>query len=233
MEKVFKFILKYKTWFIVAAVSLLTIILCIIYKQHIKHFFHILSNCKDTKKFILNFGPFASLVFIMLQIAQVVVFFIPGEFIQAAGGYIFGTWEATIFSILGINIGATVLFLLTKKYGIKLVNRFVPDIMMKQFEKVMNSNRLNLIVFLIYFLPGLPKDNSIFLCGITRINLRDFLIYSTLGRLPALVLTSYYGANIAGGNKGIVIAITFIIVLVVALGIGFKDQIFKSLAKVS
>lgn len=233
MEKVLKFISKYKTWFIVAAISLLTVILCIIYKHHIKHFWDILSNYKETKKFILKFGPFASLVFIILQIAQVVIFFIPGEFIQAAGGYIFGTWEATIFSILGINIGATVLFLLTKKYGIKLVNRFVPDVMMKQFEKVMDSKKLNLIVFLIYFLPGIPKDNSIFLCGITRINLRDFLIYSTLGRLPALALTSYYGANIACGNRMAVIAITFIIILVIALGIGFKDQIFKSLAKVS
>lgn len=233
MEKVLKFILKYKMWFIVIGITILAVILCIIYKHHVKHLFGVLGNCKDTKKFILKFGPFASLVFIILQMLQVVIFFIPGEFIQAAGGYIFGTWEATIFSIMGINIGATILFLLTKKYGIKLVNRFVPEIMMKQFEKVMNSNRLNLIVFLIYFLPGLPKDNSIFLCGITKINLKDFLIYSTLGRLPALALTSYYGANIAGGNKGVVIGITFILVLVVALGIGFKDYIFKSLSKVS
>ncbi|GKU25661.1 TVP38/TMEM64 family protein [Clostridium folliculivorans] len=211
---------------------LVLILLFIIFKRDIHNMIEILKNNEKFKRYLLSFGPLAPIVYTLLQFLQVVIFFIPGEVFQTAGGYVFGTIEATILSIVGINLGSIILFNLTKKYGTRFVEKVVPDVAIKPFESLMNSDRLNLVVFLIYILPGIPKDSSIFLCGLSRITLIDFLIYSTLGRLPMLILSSYYGANIAIGNKIVFYTGTTIFIMLIVIGLVFKDKLFKRLEKV-
>ncbi|MBK1813553.1 TVP38/TMEM64 family protein [Clostridium sp. YIM B02505] len=211
---------------------LVLILLFIIFKKDIHNMIEVLKNNERFKRYLLSFGPLAPIVYTLLQFLQVVIFFIPGEVFQTAGGYVFGTIEATILSIVGINLGSIILFNLTKKYGTRFVEKVVPDVAIKPFERLMNSDRLNLVVFLIYIMPGIPKDSSIFLCGLSRITLIDFLIYSTLGRLPMLILSSYYGANIAIGNKLVIYIGTTIFIMLIVIGLVFKDRLFKRLEKV-
>ncbi|GFZ31847.1 TVP38/TMEM64 family protein [Clostridium zeae] len=211
---------------------LVLILLFIIFKRDIHNMIEILKNNEKFKRYLLSFGPLAPIVYTLLQFLQVVIFFIPGEVFQTAGGYVFGTIEATLLSIVGINLGSIILFNLTKKYGTRFVEKVVPDVAIKPFERLMNSDRLNLVVFLIYIMPGIPKDSSIFLCGLSRITLIDFLIYSTLGRLPMLILSSYYGANIAIGNKLVIYIGTTVFIMLIVIGLVFKDKLFKRLEKV-
>lgn len=164
---------------------------------------------------------------------QVIIFFIPGEVIQTIGGYVFGTWKGTCLSILGITIGAAILFLITRKYRERLVNKVVSKSIKIQFEKVLNSKKSSLIIFLIYLLPGMPKDVMILLCGLSKISFKDFMIYSTLGRIPALILSCYYGDSIALGNKSIIIIATIIVALIAIVGIMFKKDIFRKLERIN
>ncbi|GAA0719535.1 TVP38/TMEM64 family protein [Clostridium malenominatum] len=232
MDKGISFLKSYKRLIIWILVISISIILSFIFKNEISYGLTLLKDGERIKKFLDSFGPLAKIVFILLHIIQVVIFMIPGEIIQTAGGYVFGTWRGTLLSIIGINIGVSILFLLTKRYKESLVNKLIPQAFRERVEKILNSKRITLIVFLVYLLPGIPKDGLVLVCGLSRINFKNFMIYSTLGRMPALIMSSYYGQNLALGNKSIVVIVTIIIVGVFTLGLIFKEFIFKRLEKV-
>ncbi|WP_125153533.1 TVP38/TMEM64 family protein [Clostridium rectalis] len=233
MERLEETLKKYKSIIILTVILAFVGALCYLYRYEIEYVFSLLKNQDQFKEYLLSFGPLAIVVFGIMQVLQVVIFFIPGEVIQAVGGYAFGTWQATLVSIIGIDMGATILFLVTKKYRSKLVNKVVPVKIKNSLEKTLNSKKLNLVVFLLYLLPGMPKDAMIFLCALSEISFKDYMLYSTLGRIPALTLSCYYGHNIALGNKSIVLIATIIIVVIVLIGIFFKDSILKNIEKVN
>ena len=85
---------------------------------------------------------------------QVVIFFIPGEVIQAAGGYIFGALGGTLLSFFGIAVGSAILFYICQKFGKKLVQRFVPKDMYDKLEKILNSPKFKLILVYYSFYQG-------------------------------------------------------------------------------
>lgn len=210
-----------------------TLMLGVLFKNNIQSLEHIMQNKNEIKDLLRNFGPLGPLIVILFQILQVVIFFIPGEVFQTTAGYAYGTWLGTLLCIVGMDIGGAILFIATKKYGKGLVNKFIPQKVSDSFDKLLQSEKINFIVFLMYIIPGIPKDGSILLCGLSRINLKDFLIYSTLGRLPALIISCYYGANLALGNTNIVITMTILCLVIVGASYFFKENIYKRLQSVN
>lgn len=232
-DKIIKFY-RENNKFIIVGISIVTmVILGILLKNNIDYLKSLMNNKSEIKEILTSFGPLGPIAVVVFQILQVVIFFIPGEVFQTAAGYAYGTWIGTLLCILGIDIGSVILFVATKKYGNSLVDKFVPKKVSDYVDKLLQCEKINVIVFLIYLIPGIPKDGSIFLCGLSRINLRDFLIYSTLGRMPALIIACYYGENLAIGNINMIIAITIIFLAIVAISYFFKENIYKRLQKVS
>ena len=74
--------------------------------QYFFKYSDLIKNPNIMKKIVLSYGNLSVLVFILMQVLQVVVFFIPGEFIQIAGGYIFGTFWGGVISLIGITLGS-------------------------------------------------------------------------------------------------------------------------------
>jgi uncharacterized membrane protein YdjX (TVP38/TMEM64 family) len=66
-------------------------------------------------------------------------------------------------------------------------------------------NRMNFIVeaegaiicFVLYLIPGFPKDIISYLFGISPMPFWVFALVSTLGRLPGTWISSYFGAQVA------------------------------------
>ena len=233
MDKVKDFLKNYKTLIIWISVISTTMILGFIFKNEIIWAWELLKDKERFKDFLDSFGPLAKIVFVFLHVIQVIIFMIPGEVIEAAGGYVFGAWKGVLLSLIGINIGVSILFLLTKKYKESLVNKLIPKSIMEKFQKILNTKKLALIVFLIYLLPGIPRDGLVLICGLSKIEFKSFMFFSTLGRMPALIMSSYYGQNLAIGNKAVIIVATVVIASIFAIGIIFKDSIYKSLEKVN
>ena len=130
-------------------------------REHIMVFYKLITNGEVVKSYLERFGPWAAVIFFVFQILQVVIFFIPGEVIQAAGGYIFGALGGTLLSFFGIAVGSAILFYICQKFGKKLVQRFVPKDMYDKLEKILNSPKFKLILVILFFLPGAPKDSLI------------------------------------------------------------------------
>lgn len=206
---------------------IITLILCYKYRSYI----YLMNNPEELKDFINSFGYYGIIVFMLFQIFQVIIFFIPGEVMQVAGGWIYGTFGASILSIIGINIASIFVFLISKRFGRPFVEKVVAEKQLKNIEMALSSKKLNLIVFLIYFLPGIPKDASIFVCGISRISLKNFLIYSTLGRIPALVFSCYLGSSMISQNKIIIILLVSIVAVFGLIGLFKGEYLLKKLIK--
>ena len=182
---------------------------------------YILKDPNILKEFVLSYGNLSILVFIFMQVLQVVAFFIPGEFIQIAGGYIFSTFLGGIISLVGITLGSIMVYFISNNYGKPFVEKLILKKEVKVFKKILEAGSKKIVVFMFYLIPGIPKDALTYICGVSNISFKDFLIYSTLGRIPGIFISSYFGQKIYAGD------FTSLIIIGVSMSILFILGIFK------
>lgn len=186
------------------------------------------SSTQEFKEYIDSFGIYSTLVALGIQVLQVVIALIPGEIVELSMGYAFGFWKGTAFCLLGCFIGSVIVFLLVRKFGVKLLNILFDIDKLNQLKFLENENRLNYYVFLLFFIPGTPKDLLTYFAGVTKIKMSTFLIISTIARIPSVVTSTIVG-NLVGGNNYIVAIIVYAIVGVISfIGIRYYNKIHKT-----
>jgi uncharacterized membrane protein YdjX (TVP38/TMEM64 family) len=164
---------------------------------------HYLQNSRQhgeqLREAILAKGVFAPLIFITLQILQVVVAPIPGEASGVLGGYLFGALPAFAYSTIGLTIGSWLAF---------MVGRLLSDLVRRRLEHTAIYQRFNHLVskgdfaipFILFLLPGFPKDSLAYLLGMSHMPLPVFLFITVVGRIPGTLLLSFQGAEIYQGD---------------------------------
>ena len=163
-------------------------------------------------------GPLAPLLFTGMVILQVIVAVIPGEPLEIAAGYAFGAAEGTILCVLGTFIGGMLVFLLVRRFGLRAVEIFFPPEKLQRLRFLHNERRLARWVFLIFFLPGTPKDVMCYFVGLTSMPLRTWALISAVARLPSII-TSTVGGNALGMGEYTFAIIVFAATLVIS-GLG-------------
>lgn len=212
-----KFLIQYK-WYLISFA--ITVVLFFIFKDSLGAYFHKYYNAENLKNWIRSFGKWSFIVFILLQIIQVVIFVIPGEVTQIAGGFIFGTFWGTILSLVGISIGAVITFLIARRYGDRLLKRILPEKDYIHVKDLVDKPKNKFIIFFLYLLPAFPKDALGYVSGVTPIKFSEFIFYSTLARVPGIILSGYIGSNLSqekywiAGIFMIAIVATFIVCMV-------------------
>lgn len=137
------------------------------------------------------------LLFVGMVILQVIVAIIPGEPLEIGAGYAFGAVEGTLLCLIGIAIGSTLVFLLVRKFGIPLVEVFFPMEKIRSLRFLQDSQRLNRLTFLVFFIPGTPKDLLCYFVGLTEMKLPVWMAISFFARIPSVV-TSTLGGDALG-----------------------------------
>ncbi|MDF2883018.1 MAG: associated Golgi protein [Clostridiaceae bacterium] len=199
--------------------------------QYFNKYFYEFKDPERVKKIIMSYGKYSMLAFLILQFIQVAVFFIPGEIIQISGGFIYGTWSGSLISMIGISIGSIFAYSVSHYYGRPLLIKIINKKNINFFDKVSNYGKIDYVVFLLYLIPGIPKDALAYICGVSKLNLRKFIFLSTLGRVPGVIVSTYFGANINSGNNGVLIFIAILMSLLFSVGIYKGDKIIKSIVK--
>ena len=128
-----------------------------------------------------------------LQILQVFIALIPGEIVESAAGYVLGPWLGTAVCYAGIAFASALIFVLTRRYGVKLVEVFVSREKIKQLRFLNTEQKRNALIFLLFFIPGTPKDLLTYFVGLTDIRLRTFLLLSMAARIPSVITTTIGG----------------------------------------
>jgi len=219
---------KNKTYIIF---GLIFVFLAFIAYEYYHRYSFLFSDPANLKKMIMSYGKYSILVFFILQIIQVVAFFIPGEIVQIAGGYIYGTFWGSGLSLLGITTGSIIVYIISNFYGKPLIDKIISNKDLKFFEKILNLARINFIVFLLYLIPGIPKDVLAYICGISNITFKNFILYSTLGRIPGIFVSAYFGAKISSENRITLISIGILAIVLFLIGIFKGEKIVASIVK--
>ncbi|MBA4358554.1 MAG: hypothetical protein C0405_12610 [Desulfovibrio sp.] len=142
-----------------------------------------------------SWGAVAAWVFLCVQFLQVVLAPIPGQFVGMVGGFVFGFWRGLALNLVGNAIGSLTAMLLTRFFGERVMRPFVPLRIQEKFDATMHRGGLENF-FMLFLLPGTPKDAICFMAGLTRFPIWKLLLVNTLGRLPGLVVLTFTGAAI-------------------------------------
>lgn len=175
-------------------------------------------NPEEFKQWILSYGPFSIIMFVLIQVIQVVIFFIPGEVTQVAGGYIFGAFWGTILSSAGILMGSTIGYLFAKYFIKKYVLRMIEKRNLKRFKKVLDAGSNKVVILVIYLIPGIPKDVLVYVAGVSNVTLVDFILYSSIGRFPWILASAYFGEGIHMENYSAMIIIGVVAIALFIIG---------------
>ncbi|MBQ3369381.1 MAG: TVP38/TMEM64 family protein [Mogibacterium sp.] len=154
------------------------------------------------------------LLIIVLQIIQVVVCFLPGQPIQFAASYMFGVGRGLLLSIIGAVIGTVISFYISKALGSDAMHLIFGEEKVKEYQRKLNSGRGLLLAFLIYLIPGIPKDLVSYAAGISEMRFRPFLLAATVGRSPAMLGSLLFGHFYGKQNYRALVILSVIVALV-------------------
>jgi uncharacterized membrane protein YdjX (TVP38/TMEM64 family) len=178
---------------------------------------------KKLARFLVSLGPYSSAIFILLQALQVIISPIPGELTGAVGGYVYGVWFGFLFSTVGLTLGSWAAFEIADILGKPFIERFVRKEILDKFNFI-STNTGAVICFLLFLLPGFPKDVLCYLLGLTGMGLSTFLIVSTLGRMPGTYMLTIQGASLRSQHYATAVLIAVISAVLLLLGYLFKDH---------
>ncbi|MDR0325959.1 MAG: VTT domain-containing protein [Oscillospiraceae bacterium] len=152
------------------------------------------------KEYINSYGVLGYLIFIAIQILQIFFALIPGEFIELAAGYIFGKIVGFLLCMLGIAIASSAIFLLVRTLGKKVFVVFSDSKMYEKLKFLQNEKKLNLIVFILFFIPGTPKDLLTYFLGMTKMKYLHFITITLIARIPSVITSTIVGESAGEGN---------------------------------
>jgi len=124
---------------------------------------------------------------------QVVLAFLPGEPVELLCGYLFGTIGGMAVCVIGSMIGSA-LILLVRKLGEKAVLRMFPQEKVEELAFLKHKEKLVGLLFIIFLIPGTPKDILTYCMPLTDIRFSSFLLITGLARIPSII-TSTMGAS--------------------------------------
>ena len=190
---------------------------------------YLATNPDYLKTTLSSYGSAGIVIFILIQIVQVIIAFLPGDVTQLAGGYIYGTILGTLYSTIGITMGSVMVFFASRFLGYPLLNLFISKELFKKFSFLINSPKAEMAMFVVFLMPCMPKDFLTYIAGVTPIKPMTFLILTSIARFPALFISTYIGANLQQGNFNAVIVATVISCIVIIAGFLMKDKILTLL----
>ncbi len=170
------------------------------------------------REFVDSYGIVSDITFIFMIVFQMIIAIIPGEPFEIAAGYAFGAVRGTVDCLIGFLVGGLLIFSFVKKFGVKIVEVFFKIEKIRELKFLQNSKRLNTLTFIIFLIPGTPKDILTYFVGLTDMKLSVWLFITAVARIPS-VITSVLGGNALGKQRYEIAVLVFIITLVVS-GIG-------------
>lgn len=189
----------------------------------------VISDQKTFKAWLDSFSVPANAVFVFIRAFQTVVKIIPAEPLEIGSGYVWGTFGGLFYCMLGTEIGSFVILVLTRVFGLKFVRLFVDIDKINEWNFIKNSKKKYLLLFIIYLIPGTPKDIITYFIGLTDTKFLPFLIITGIARIPAIISSTYCGSSLIDNNYTLFIAVFAVITVVSALGTYFGMKYMKKL----
>jgi uncharacterized membrane protein YdjX (TVP38/TMEM64 family) len=190
----------------------------------------VLHSRHQLKAMIASFGAYSPLVYIAIQILQVVIAPIPGGAIEFLGGYLFGAKTGFVYSMIGVILGSWLAFSLARIFEKLAVEKFVSLRTIKKFDYLIGHEGV-ILSFLLFLIPGFPKDALCYLLGLTPMHLGIFLIISTVGRIPGTLMACLQGGKAFDHQYRTMLILLGISTLVILVFYIYHDEIHHMIKK--
>lgn len=188
---------------------------------------HYLSDPERVRELIGQHYVLGAICMILISMIQVVVALIPGELVEIAAGFIFGAWGGAFLCLTGTVLGSVVALILVRKLGSRFVYVFYPKEKIDALPILNNPRKRNILTFLLFFIPGTPKDLLTYGIGLTDMSIPLYLLLTTAARFPS-VITSTVGGNAVGEKKFLWAVVVFAVTAAIsAVGLLVYRQISK------
>ena len=186
------------------------------------------SEPEKFRQWVDSRGIKSRFIFVGMMIFQIIFAIIPGEPLEIGAGYAFGAFEGTLLCIIGTVIGSILVFLFSRYFGVKAVEAIYPREKLDKLKFLRNPKKLNTLAFILFAIPGTPKDIMTYFIGLTPMKLRTWIVISSIARIPSVV-TSTIGGNALGLKDYRFAIIAFIVAVIISLlGIFLHHKISKS-----
>ncbi len=157
-------------------------------------------NIEQFKGFVEKHWIVGSLIFMGICSLQVIIAFIPGEAVETAAGLIFGPIWGTLLALAGITFGCVAVILLVRRFGRRFVESLYPREKIDSLPILNNPQKRNAMVFLLFFIPGTPKDLMTYIVGLTEMSIPMYLLLTTVARIPSILMSTLVGDAVAEGK---------------------------------
>ncbi|MBU5354679.1 TVP38/TMEM64 family protein [Paenibacillus silvae] len=191
----------------------------------------IMSSMDNFRAYIHSTGHWGPVMFILFQILQIVVAPIPGEIVQIAGGYIYGSALGSFYTTVGLILGSAIAFYFTRFIGRDFVSRLLQKQNMKWISFMQDERKFTAFLFIFFVVPGLPKDMLVFVAALTSISSLRFFTILLVARLPWIIGSAALGSTIQTQQYTVAIIISVIAVIGFVLGYIYKDKLMNLFSK--
>jgi uncharacterized membrane protein YdjX (TVP38/TMEM64 family) len=185
-----------RAWLSVALVAALVIAIGAAVWTWRKPIRALLGDREALQAWVSRLGPWGPLATIGLNIAQVILAPIPGQFVGVMNGYLYGIAAGTLYSMIGLIIGTAAAMVLGRRFGRPLVERLVDPTQLARWDDI-TTDQGPWFFFLVFLFPFVPDDVTAFLIGLSPLSIPRMLILTTLGRLPGVFVSCWVGARAA------------------------------------
>ena len=192
----------------------------------IKSFWDLILDKEKLKAFICSCGTGAPLIFILIQILQVVFAPVPGEATGFIGGYIFGTFKGFLYSSIGLATGSWINFFIGRFFGEKYVSRLIPASKLEKFNNIIKHQGI-ILIFLLFVFPGFPKDYFCIFLGLSSIPVKVFIILASIGRMPGTFILSLHGASLFEESYGLFFIIFGLCLIFALLAYRYRVKVYQ------
>ena len=223
---------------LLAFLAIVTIIVVLLW-PHLKGMFEP-GGVQNLIERIREAGPVGVFVLLGFQLLQVIVALIPGEVVQIAAGLLYGPWLGVLILFVGCVISSFIVFQLVHRLGAPFVRDIVPDRLIDRFDTFEKTKKFDIIVFILFLIPGLPKDVFTYIVPLTEMPMGKYLIISNIARLPGMLGSTLAASALISGDylkAGIIFGVLAVIAIVVILLserlLEFLEHRFKHESKTS
>ncbi|MDR2932403.1 MAG: VTT domain-containing protein [Oscillospiraceae bacterium] len=178
-----------------------------------------------------SLGIWGFFVLVVIQYVQIVIAFIPGGPIQIAAGALYGPLGGLVICLGGTFLASLTVFFLVKRFGSKVISFFVDEGDITKYKFLSDSKRLELLVVILFFIPGTPKDALTYLFALTPIRTGRFMFLSIMARLPAMITSIFAGDSITNGEWTQALVLFIIITVIGALGVLVHRKVIRHFSK--
>jgi uncharacterized membrane protein YdjX (TVP38/TMEM64 family) len=178
---------------------------------------------------ITGLGIKGMAILLGIQTLQIVVAVIPGGLVEILAGAAYGGWGGFAICILGCLIASAGIFLAVRFFGVPLVERFFGKKLTSAYRFLGNAKRVSLAIFILFLIPGVPKDALTNIAPLGSIKLGRFILIATAARSPAILMSTMLGSSMLHGNWTLIALLFAATALIGITGVLYGEGILNKI----